>query len=78
MQVPVEAGATWTNGTPTRLFSGPYFYGQASGAAGRTYDVARDGHRFLMVKIANVTADSAANILVVQNWTEELKQTIGR
>ena len=80
MSVRVETGATWTASTPTKLIDGPYYHAGNGFSAGffRTYDVSLDGTRFLMIK-----EDSDANqphappgIVVVQNWTEELKRLV--
>jgi hypothetical protein len=55
-----------------KLFSGKFYLGGAN-SIGRTYSVAPDGRRFLMIK-----ADGAAPIAltVVLNWTEELKRRV--
>jgi serine/threonine-protein kinase len=74
MSIRVESGATWTAGPPVRLLEGQYFLGGA-GAVGRTYDVAPDG-RFLMIKPAGTSQEAATNVIVVQNWTEELKRLV--
>ena len=74
MVVPVETGDTFLRGEPTRLFSlepyasGSFFY----------WDVSPDGQRFLMVKDAEATAESASStsIVLVQNWFEELKRLV--
>ena len=74
MSVPVQTTSTFTAGNPTKLFEGKWYVGQP----GRTYDVSADGQRFLMIKDAaggNQTAPSA-NINVVLNWTEELRQRV--
>jgi serine/threonine-protein kinase len=46
----------------------------------RTYDVSPDGRRFLLVKpVTGTAADSVAQplqIVIVQNWTEELKRRV--
>jgi hypothetical protein len=44
----------------------------------RTYDISRDGQRFLMIKNSQAQADgpSAPSIVVVQNWGEEVKATV--
>ena len=50
MGVSVEAsGATWNNGTPTKLLEARYLTASDS-SGGRTYDVSPDGKRFLMIK----------------------------
>jgi serine/threonine-protein kinase len=49
----------------------------APGPAGRAYDVSPDGKRFLVIEPAPETAgDSAATMVVVLNWTEELKRLL--
>jgi eukaryotic-like serine/threonine-protein kinase len=70
MAVRIAPGATFTAGTPTRLFDGRYYVGDAANV-GRTYDVSPDGRRFLMMKADTTTP---ANIIVVQNWDQELKR----
>ncbi len=48
------------------------------GPRGRTYDVSNDGQRFLMIK-DNATGDRAsapASMVVVVNWSEELKAKV--
>ena len=73
MAVPIQTTPTFSAGNPTKLFEGQWFRGQS----GRTYDIAKDG-RFLMIKDApagNPNA-AAASIVVVLNWTEELKRLV--
>jgi len=75
MRVGVAQGPTWAATAPSKLFEGRY--GAAAGQSGRTYDVAPDGKRFLMIKA--VGADQAAapmSLVVVQNWLEELKRLV--
>jgi serine/threonine-protein kinase len=77
MGVSVEAiGATWNNGTPTKLLEARYLTaGGASG--GRTYDVSPDGKRFLMVKGPATDAVFAPPaVILVQHWDEELKRLV--
>jgi serine/threonine-protein kinase len=57
---------------PRKLFSGPYFMT----LTGRTYDISRDGKRFLMVKTMNQTVADAPRIILVENWFEELKRKV--
>jgi hypothetical protein len=76
MRVAIERGPGWAAQTPTKLFgTGQYYFGYGEAFA-RTYDISRDGRRFLMIK--NVAADqsSAPTILVIQNWVEELKARV--
>ena len=52
--------------------------GAAADQYGRMYDIAPDGQRFLMIKVGG-GADQAAvprSLIVVQNWTEELKRLV--
>ena len=72
MRVAVERGPGWAAGTPTKLFgAGQYYFGYGE-AFGRTYDISRDGRRFLMIKDVVADPTSTPTILVVQNWLEEL------
>jgi hypothetical protein len=72
MAVRVDArGGAWSAGSPVKMFDGVYATGAPG--SGRNYDVSLDGQRFLMVKEpANQAA--APQIVVVQNWFEELKR----
>ncbi len=71
MAVAVEAGDTFQRATPRRLFSlDRYFQG-----ANINWDISRDGQRFLMVK-RGTTTDMRQQIIVVQNWLEELKRLV--
>ncbi len=81
MGVAVETGAGFEEaGTPVLVVEGPY-YGTSAAFAGRTYDIAPDGRRFLMLK-ESVTADpddpfaGLTQIYVVLNWFEELKARV--
>ena len=71
MAVRVDArGSSWRAGSPVKVVEGPYLTGGS--LSSRNYDVSSDGQRFLMVKQpANQAA--APQIIVVQNWFEELK-----
>ena len=81
MSVTVRTKPTFSAAdNPTKLFDGPWFAGQT----GRTYDVSRDGRRFLMIKQAasgEATSGQVApptTLNVVLNWGEELKQKLPR
>jgi len=71
MAVPVQTSPIFSAGSPTKLFDGPVY---ALNSA-RTFDVSRDGKRFLIIEDALSGADSSAPpaLTVVLNWTEELK-----
>ncbi len=76
MRVGVALGPTWTATAPTKLFEGRY--GASANQIGRTYDIAPDGKRFLMIKPGG-SADQTAvptSLVVVQNWREELKRLV--
>jgi serine/threonine protein kinase len=70
--VPVAPGPRFLPGEPVTILPANSIY-EGSGAAitSRSYDVAPDGSRFLMIKIRN--ANRQSSLLVVQNWAEELK-----
>jgi WD40 repeat protein len=72
--VPAEGGdgPSFLTGPPKALFKGQYYSVQA----GRTYDVALDGKRFLMIKENASSAASPVKLLVALNWTEELKRLV--
>jgi hypothetical protein len=78
VRVPVGTGATWSPGTPEVLFDArAYFLGSTLGSPYFMYDVAKDG-RFLMIKpvAGSKTRDTTANLVVIQNWFEELKRLV--
>jgi serine/threonine-protein kinase len=72
MAVPVMTQPTFSAGRPTQLFEGDYL-ASVFPLAGVTYDVTRDGQRFLMVK---QNAASATQVNVVINWFEELRRLV--
>jgi len=72
MAVPVTTQPTFSAGRPATLFEGDYLMSTFP-LAGITYDVTRDGQRFLMVK---QNASSATEVNVVINWFEELTRLV--
>jgi hypothetical protein len=72
MAVPVTAGATFRAGPPRMLFEGQYY----STVMVRSYDVAPDSSRFLMVRDVERPPLKPTNIILVQNWFEELKRLV--
>jgi serine/threonine-protein kinase len=72
MSVSVTTTSTIAFGKPTKLFEGPYFFGPA----GRAYDAAADGQRFLMIKLNSAAGgpSRSAGLVVVLNWFEELRR----
>ena len=74
MGVSITAGASFTAGSPTILVQGNYLAPQTLRL---TYDVSLDGKRFLMIKNAEAQTDATPpQIVVVQNWLEELKRLV--
>jgi Tol biopolymer transport system component len=70
--VPVIAGPAFATGVPKRLFAG-----QAYGAQGTEFDVSPDGQRFLMTRPAGAAVQRADELIVVQNFFEELRGRVG-
>jgi hypothetical protein len=68
----------WRTTKPIRIIAeGSYYFGDQGSS--RTFDISPDGKRFLMVK--GSAADEASplhNVIIVQNWTEELKRLVPR
>jgi serine/threonine-protein kinase len=73
MSVPWERGPTWRAGIAIKLFNGPR---KSDITNNQTYDVSRDGKRFLMIKEGSGADQITPSIEVVQNWTEELKRLV--
>jgi eukaryotic-like serine/threonine-protein kinase len=69
MAVDVSARPTFSAGKPRMLFQGPYL---SAAITMPYYDVSPDGQRFLMIKPNEQSSPN--QIVVVQNWFEELKQ----
>ena len=72
LRVPVSAEGSFTPGAPEVLFEGPWI----APSQGRQYDVSSDGQRFLMIRIGAAGGDASTpnDLVVVQNWLEELQQ----
>ena len=61
-------------GRPQKLFEGEYIRGNVGPFA--SYDVTSDGQRFVMIKRGGATGEARQEIIVVQNWFEELKRLV--
>jgi hypothetical protein len=73
MVVPVKATvAGFSAGTPRKLFEGRY----TMTAPVRGYDVTPDGQRFLMVRPVDPPPEPASELVLVENWFEELKRLV--
>jgi Tol biopolymer transport system component len=70
MAVPVMATPRFSVGTPRKLFQGSFRVSDGS----RSYDVTADGRRFIMVQPREQAPLPVSQIVVVQNWGEELKR----
>jgi len=72
MRVAVSTDGEFSHGVPQPLFQHP---GLAVGLTDvATYDVSRDGQRFLVVDEGGEA--QASRIVVVENWLEELKRLV--
>ena len=72
MAVDITTQPGFSVGKPKMLFQGPYV---PTPFTFPNYDVSPDGQRFLMLKSSEQAA-SLTQIVVVQNWFEELKQKV--
>jgi serine/threonine-protein kinase len=70
MSVPIAPGPHFEPGRPVKVLDGRDYFGAGAQGGGRTYDVAADGSRFLMVKPRE--PDGSSQLVVVLNWFEEL------
>ena len=70
--VPVETQPTFTVGNAELLFEGPY----QNIVGWRSYHVAPDGERFAIVRSSATDAEAQAELILVQNWHEELKRLV--
>lgn len=73
MAVSVTTTPALSVGTPHVLFEGPF---RSDGGAFRNYDVTADGQRFLMVRAVERPPTRVSQMVLVQNWIEELKTRV--
>jgi Tol biopolymer transport system component len=73
MVVDIETSPTFSAGNPTVLINGDYVF---LGSNFPSYSVSPDGERFLMLKDASDAAAVPNDIVVVQNWFEELERLV--
>jgi serine/threonine-protein kinase len=73
---PIASSSAFSSGSPAQLLNTAYF--ADSGVSGRSYDASPDGKRFLMIKEAREAdrQSTPASMVVVLNWTEELKRLV--
>jgi hypothetical protein len=73
MAVPVTTTTpTFAVGAPRVLFE----WQSAQGSVMRTYDVTADGQEFVMVQTHPRPPAKPAQMILVQNWFEELKRRV--
>lgn len=70
--VPVREGSTLSFDSPQLIVDGTYPAPNWS----RQYDVSPDGTRFLMLKAVTDPLATPAQLVLVQNWFEELKHLV--
>ena len=76
MGVRAEAGPSWIATTPTVVVKEGSLARTSAGTS-RTYDVSADGQRFLIAQEAVGDRTSvSARLMLVLNWTEELKRLV--
>ena len=80
MRVPVRPTPEFSFERPERLFEGAYvalLQGQLIyNYRGRMYELAPDDRRFLMLKAVQPADALTDQVVLVQNWTEELKRLV--
>ncbi len=75
MSIAVDStGSTFKWGVPATLFPAPYS-GFEGGVGPRNYDLSPDGRRFLTLKDVRANSE-ATQLVVIENWFEELKQRV--
>jgi serine/threonine-protein kinase len=74
MRVTVGRGQSWSATMPALLVKEGYFTNPSWW--GRSYDVAPDGRRFLMIREGVDGTAAPVSIIVVQHWVEDLKRLV--
>ena len=72
LAVSIDTTRAFAAGNPRVLFSGPY---RQPGPFGQVYDIAPDGEHFLLIR-ENGVDTGKSEMIVVQNWFEELKERV--
>ena len=75
MRVGVDRGPTWA-ATPATLVVKEGYVTTPGSLSGRSYDIAPDGQRFLVIKEAGGETAAPPSLVVVQHWLEELKRLV--
>jgi len=71
--VDVRTDGGFSPGKPRLLFRAP---GLGVGGPIRAWDLSLDGRRFLMVKLEERKSQPVTEMILVQNWLEELKRLV--
>ena len=79
MVVAVSTASGFTAGRPQELWKGTYSHGMSSscgppGFSSSNYDVAPDGHRFLMIKDENQDKVTSTQVVVALGWADEVRR----
>ena len=74
MAVAITTAPHFSIGTPRKLFEGMFTVSDGA----RSYDVTADGGRFIMVQPHEQPPMPVSQIVVVQNWSEELRRIAPR
>jgi Tol biopolymer transport system component len=76
--VRVDSSSSWRSSTPMKVLQGAYFLPIGGVVLGRTFDIAPDSKRFLMIKRVGAEEAGVAppSIVVVQHFDEELKRLV--
>jgi len=69
--VPVTRDAIFTAGRPQKILDNRSYLGVGRSLTARAYDVSPDGRRFLLLK---AQSSDTTSLVIVVNWTEELKR----
>jgi serine/threonine-protein kinase len=76
MSVSVQTTPTFVAQTPRPVFDKSYVFDITANSL-RTYDVSRDGRRFLMIKNVELPEQAAVpQVVLILNWSEELKRRL--
>jgi serine/threonine-protein kinase len=74
--VRVDSSSSWRSSTPMKVLQGDYFL-PGSSVPVRTFDIAPDGKRFLMIKAGSGDeAPARQSLIIVEHWFEELKRLV--
>jgi serine/threonine-protein kinase len=73
MAAPIEARGGFSAGRPVKIFDWTY---PALNSGRQSYDVSRDGERFLIIKAAEDGDVRTPQLVVVENWHQELRRLV--